>query len=120
MDGMTREIQNRYATPKIAYSSLRVMTDIKYLLSILEEKEIYIEQLRGALGYSVSGDIRENPDIHNGIAEALHQQISEKEARIKGLEGGISHWHNEKVSEARGYFHPDGADQFLIKLIRKE
>jgi hypothetical protein len=43
---------------------------------------VRIEQHRGALGYSVSGDIAEDPEIHNGIAEALHQQIAALELRV--------------------------------------
>lgn len=44
----------------------------------LAEKDVYIHQLRGALGYPVPGDIPPNPNILNGIADALQIQLAEK------------------------------------------
>ncbi|HSW65053.1 MAG TPA: hypothetical protein VLH56_17340 [Dissulfurispiraceae bacterium] len=40
----------------------------------IERLNTYIHQLRGALGYAVPGHIPENPDILNGIADALSKQ----------------------------------------------
>ncbi len=53
------------------------------LLSSLEKAQIYIEQLRGALGYAVSGDIRENPEIKNGLADALFRQVNELKVQLE-------------------------------------
>lgn len=52
-------------------------------LNRLDELEIYVQQLRGALGYSVTGDIKENPEIVNGIADALEKE--NKELKEKDL-----------------------------------
>ncbi len=52
------------------------------LVRRIKELEIYTQQLRGALGYSVPGNIRENPEIHNGIAEALQQRVESLEANL--------------------------------------
>ena len=51
-----------------------------------KELEVSIQQHRGALGYSVPGSIRENPDIINGIAEALLTQYEALETRLKESE----------------------------------
>jgi hypothetical protein len=53
------------------------------LLSSLQGTQIYIEQLRGALGYSIPDHIRENPEIKNGIAEALYQQLETTQSELK-------------------------------------
>lgn len=47
---------------------------------------VYVHQLRGALGYPVPGHIRENPDILNGIADALSRELEELRAENKQLE----------------------------------
>ena len=59
------------------------------LIQQLAEKDIYIHQLRGALGYTVPGSICENPDILNGIADALQRQLAEKDERIIHLESKL-------------------------------
>ena len=60
--------------------------EIAHLKDIIEEKkneidnlkDVYIHQLRCALGYPVPGDIPPNPNILNGIADALQIQLAEK------------------------------------------
>lgn len=59
------------------------MTD---LFKISAKQHLLIHQLRGALGYAVPGDIIENPDIKNGIAEALSRQVEELREENKRLE----------------------------------
>jgi hypothetical protein len=49
---------------------------IRDAYAALTALSVRIEQHRGALGYSVPGDIPEDPSIKNGIAEALHQQLT--------------------------------------------
>jgi hypothetical protein len=64
---------------------VQALQDIYTLLALLRERDVYIHQLRGALGYPVPGDIAENPDIKNGIAEALQIQLREREGEIATL-----------------------------------
>ena len=59
------------------------------LIQQLAEKDIYIHQLRGALGYTVPGSICENPDILNGIADALQRQLAEKTAEVNRLKAKL-------------------------------
>lgn len=47
------------------------------IIKKFEDQELYIQQLRGALGYSVPGIVPGNPLIVNGIAEAIARQLKE-------------------------------------------
>jgi hypothetical protein len=77
---------------QIAWLQKRVME----LEAALAEKDRYIHQLRGELGYPCPGDIPPNPDIHNGIAEAiaeaLEEQIAEKDKLLYQLETSRDEW----------------------------
>jgi len=59
-------------------------------LAEIAKKDVYIQQLRGALGYSVSGNISEKPEILNGLADALHRQLAEKDKEIAELKKDLA------------------------------
>lgn len=53
---------------------------VDYWTEIVLRLETIIEQLRGALGYPVKGNISQDNTILNGIADALSKQITALEA----------------------------------------
>lgn len=76
-----------YYTPnesdiEISYKAREWLT---HQQQIIEQQAILIQQLRGALGYPVPWHIIENPDIINGIAEAMSQQLEQQAAEIEKL-----------------------------------
>lgn len=76
----------------------------------IEQLILLIEQLRGALGYPVKGDIPENPEIVNGIAQALNQRLKfllQQNQTYKAAFEDISSWSAEALAalndvESRG------------------
>jgi hypothetical protein len=65
--------------------------DIDYATELVDnipKLVVYIYQLREALGYNVPGHINENPNIKNGIAEALEQEVERLRHRLDNCECG--------------------------------
>ena len=71
------------------FGALAVQIAIRHQAFIISQQSTLIHQLRGALGYPVQGDIIGNPEIVNGIAEALSQQLSEQAETIERLKNEL-------------------------------
>ena len=111
MDEKVKEIQERYGTPKTAYASLRVMTDINYILSLLEEKKKKIEELEKEDKVNLESIMKkvDERDIH---------LLKQAEARIKELEDGIEK-HRFITVGIVNWKELKQANEELYKLIKK-
>jgi hypothetical protein len=58
---------------------------VREILDALNEARISIEQHRGALGYPVPGNIPQDFTIKNGLADALHAQLTQAQADAAAL-----------------------------------
>lgn len=90
--------------PRNGIEAQKVLTIKAEILRRFAEKGTYIHQLRGALGYDVPGHIPENPEIKNGIADALYKQFKElddiaQKAIDKGMECSL--YLNQTTRQAR-------------------
>jgi hypothetical protein len=92
MDDMTREeteayewaTTQRYTSVSASYARLLAVV-IGRKQEQVTRLTARLEQHRGALGYAVSGDVPDDPDIRNGLADAIAIERNDLRMRVASL-----------------------------------